>query len=417
MMGHDDGPLEQVEAIRTDDQMDGDGEQKIASKVSVGKDSASVKIAKLAARLLAQRFGGIPGVPVGAKWEDRQGCSRASVHPPFMAGIYGTKHTGAFSIVVSCHYKDDKDFGDTIYYTGTGGRKRWSDSCPPKRLRLGPQVFDQQWSDPGNEALVKSRDTGNPVRVVRSYKVLSDFAPAEGYRYDGLYTVESAWKEKNPQGLDICRYRLERVQGQPPLPRRSPGGTDHEPSPTSVATSDTAVSPSHALISRKRKTQSCSPQDDPTNHADAASKKCKLADQAPPQPLSSSPSSSSAVQPQVLTPVLVTIETPLQKHNQRVQNELQKEKQQCFPGTSSSMKTPVKRRPSMWSSQSKPNSLIWRPMRSISYDENDEDTNVTLDDEDIDIPFDEEDEDDLLLEDLEITAASLFSSLLSPSPC
>lgn len=53
MMGHDDGPLEQVETIRTDDQMDGDGEQKIASKVSVGKDSASVKIAKLAARLLA----------------------------------------------------------------------------------------------------------------------------------------------------------------------------------------------------------------------------------------------------------------------------------------------------------------------------------------------------------------------------
>lgn len=53
MMGHDDGPLEQVETIRTDDQMDGDGEQKIASKVSVGKDSASVKIAKLTARLLA----------------------------------------------------------------------------------------------------------------------------------------------------------------------------------------------------------------------------------------------------------------------------------------------------------------------------------------------------------------------------
>jgi len=56
-------------------------------------------------------------------------------------------------------------------------------------------------------------------------------------------------------------------------------------------------------------------------------------------------------------------------------------------------------------------------MRSISYDENDKDTDITLDDEDIDIPFDEEDEDDLLLEDLEITAASLFSSLLSPSPC
>ncbi|KAG1801903.1 PUA-like domain-containing protein, partial [Suillus subaureus] len=51
-----------------------------------------------------------------------------------------------------------------------------------------------------------SRDTGNPVRVIRSHKVLSDFAPAKGYRYDGLYTVETAWKEKNSKGLDICRY-------------------------------------------------------------------------------------------------------------------------------------------------------------------------------------------------------------------
>ncbi|KAG2157929.1 PUA-like domain-containing protein [Suillus bovinus] len=142
-----------------------------------------------------------------------QDCSNAGVHRPFMAGICGTKKTGAFSIVVSCHYKDDKDSGDTIYYTGTGGRKRWSDGFPRKRLRLGPQVFDQQWSDPGNEALVKSRDTGNPVRVVRSHKALSEFAPAEGYRYDGCPTTDTqtskAWKEKNPQGLDICRYRLE----------------------------------------------------------------------------------------------------------------------------------------------------------------------------------------------------------------
>jgi hypothetical protein len=37
----------------------------------------------------------------------------------------------------------------------------------------------------------KSRDTGNPVRVVRSHKLVSDYAPVEGYRYDGLYTVES----------------------------------------------------------------------------------------------------------------------------------------------------------------------------------------------------------------------------------
>ena len=70
-----------------------------------------------------------------------------------------------------------------------------------------------------------SRDTGKPVRVIRSYKHVSKYAPEKGYRYDGLYTVENvmlfymptymvltedlqAWKEKNSQGLDICRYKL-----------------------------------------------------------------------------------------------------------------------------------------------------------------------------------------------------------------
>lgn len=414
MMDHNDRPPEHVEAIHTGEGIGIDDEEKIiASKISVDKGSATAKASKLAARLLAQRFGEIPGVPVGTKWESRKDCSDAGVHRPYMAGIHGTKETGALSIVISCYYKDDKDFGDTIYYTGTGGRKRWSDGCPPKRLRLGPQIFDQQWSDSGNEALVKSRDTGNPVRVIRSYKVVSDFAPAEGYRYDGLYTVESAWKEKNPKGLDICRYRLERVPGQPPLLRRSLGDTDHEPSPASVATSDTVVSPSRTLISRKRKTRPFAPKGDPTIYADAVSKKRKLLDQARPLPLSSS--SSFIVQPQVSAPILVTIETPLQKHNKRVQKEMQKEKQQHSPGTSSPVTMPEKMpslrtltTPNMWSSQSKPNgSLVW-PTRSITYDDSE-------DDEDADMLLDDEDEEDMLLEDLEITASS-FSSFLSPSP-
>lgn len=36
----------------------------------------------------------------------------------------------------------------------------------------------------------KSCETKNPVRVIRGYKLHSGYAPAEGYRYDGLYTVE-----------------------------------------------------------------------------------------------------------------------------------------------------------------------------------------------------------------------------------
>lgn len=36
----------------------------------------------------------------------------------------------------------------------------------------------------------KSCETKKPVRVIRGYKLHSEYAPAEGYRYDGLYTVE-----------------------------------------------------------------------------------------------------------------------------------------------------------------------------------------------------------------------------------
>ena len=31
--------------------------------------------------------------------------------------------------------------------------------------------------------------TGKPVRVIRSWKCPSQFAPTQGYRYDGLYKV------------------------------------------------------------------------------------------------------------------------------------------------------------------------------------------------------------------------------------
>lgn len=38
--------------------------------------------------------------------------------------------------------------------------------------------------------LQMSSQTKKPVRVIRGYKLHSEYAPVEGYRYDGLYTVE-----------------------------------------------------------------------------------------------------------------------------------------------------------------------------------------------------------------------------------
>ncbi|KAG1827689.1 PUA-like domain-containing protein [Suillus variegatus] len=204
------------------------------------------------ARML-RRFGAIPGVPVGATWMSRKDCYDAGIHRAHQAGIQGSKMLGACSIVVSGEYDDDKDFGDTILYVGSGGGL-YNDGWPKNP---GPQVSDQEWAGWGNQALLKSHYTGKPVRVVRSSKFVSKFAPLVGYRYDGLYTVTHACREKdsNDGRFYICRYNLERIPGQPPLPRRSSVGHDIESSrstPASIATSDTIVLSSETSTSDKR---------------------------------------------------------------------------------------------------------------------------------------------------------------------
>lgn len=42
------------------------------------------------------------------------GCFDAEVHRQMEPGIHGDKDKGAYSIVVSGQYKDDKDYGDTM---------------------------------------------------------------------------------------------------------------------------------------------------------------------------------------------------------------------------------------------------------------------------------------------------------------
>ncbi|KAF8841242.1 hypothetical protein BDN67DRAFT_967437 [Paxillus ammoniavirescens] len=175
------------------------------------------------------RFGPIQGIPIFASWDSRLGCSNAAVHRPLLCGISGSSIYGTHSIVLSGSYKDNDDGGETIIYTGSGGRKRWSDTIPQKRIRIGPQIYDQSWDEPQNKSLMVSQQTGNPVRVVRGSKSVAKYAPTEGYRYDGLYTIISCWTGKGANGLDICRCRLERLPDQPPIPLRP---TTSTPSPT-----------------------------------------------------------------------------------------------------------------------------------------------------------------------------------------
>lgn len=141
-------------------------------------------------------FGLVPLLALGSAFRNRQELRDAGVHRPLQAGIDGNKN-GAYSIVVSGGYVDDHDEGDVIIYTGHGGND-------PQSKR---QIKDQEWTR-GNAALRLNEELGLPVRVTRGHKGDKRFSPSTGYRYDGVFLVESSWDEIGIDGFRICRFRL-----------------------------------------------------------------------------------------------------------------------------------------------------------------------------------------------------------------
>lgn len=132
----------------------------------------------------------------------RGALSRAGVHRPLRAGISGSALEGADSVVLSGGYEDDRDEGDVVVYTGEGGRD------PRSGRQRGHQMLLR-----GSLALSRSRLSGLPVRVVRGSSLRSAYAPARGYRYDGLYRVLGEWKEPGRAGFLVWRFRLEKLGG------------------------------------------------------------------------------------------------------------------------------------------------------------------------------------------------------------
>jgi putative restriction endonuclease len=173
-------------------------------------------------------FGAITGVPAGSAFASRREAADSGVHRPLQAGISGGAATGAESIVVSGGYEDDEDHGETIIYTGHGGNDP----------QTGRQVADQTLTRQ-NLALAVSADRGLPVRVVRGANGDPQYSPATGYRYDGLYYVESYWKEQGHSGFDIWRYRL--VESPPTDPVTNPP-PERAPAQRSAPTSSTEQS-------------------------------------------------------------------------------------------------------------------------------------------------------------------------------
>jgi len=176
-------------------------------------------------------FGPIPGVEVGMCWQYRIQVSEEGIHRPHVAGIAGSakgvmEKRGCQSIVLSGGYEDDTDYGDSFLYTGSGGRDLSGNK------RTAAQSSDQTL-DRYNEAIAYScvvrpvttaganagdkwRE-GKPVRVTRAWKAKkhSDFAPEEGFRYDGIYKVKRYWQETGRSSFKVWRYEFIRDDPSP----------------------------------------------------------------------------------------------------------------------------------------------------------------------------------------------------------
>jgi putative restriction endonuclease len=148
-------------------------------------------------RFMSRIFGAIPGFIEGHVFPSRKELSEAGVHRPLQAGISGGETEGADSIVLSGGYEDDEDYGDLIIYTGHGGRD------PDTNQQTSDQLLTR-----GNLALVKNCISGLPVRVVRGFSHRSPYSPKFGYRYDGLFRVDSFWRAHGRAGHIIFRFRL-----------------------------------------------------------------------------------------------------------------------------------------------------------------------------------------------------------------
>ncbi|XP_067677716.1 E3 ubiquitin-protein ligase UHRF1-like [Haliotis asinina] len=191
-----------------------------------GKGMACVGRTKMCTLVPPNHFGPVPGVEVGMMWKFRVQVSEAGCHRPHVAGIHGREDEGAYSIVLSGGYEDDKDDGDEFTYTGSGGRdlsgnKRTAEqSCDQVLTRMN-KALAKNCNAPinaknGGDSKEGWRD-GKPVRVVRNCKGSrhSKYAPLDGNRYDGIYKIVKYWPEAGKSGFLVWRYLLRRDDPTP----------------------------------------------------------------------------------------------------------------------------------------------------------------------------------------------------------
>ena len=143
-------------------------------------------------------FGHVGSYRPGDTFRNRIELALNGVHRPRRAGVCGTQQLGAESIVLAGQYEDDDFTEEEIRYSGNGGRDQ----------KTGHQV-SAQVATATNLALLKSVETGQPVRVLRKVPGL-DGGP-EVYRYEGLYSVIASEFGPGLSGFGVFVFQLRPI--------------------------------------------------------------------------------------------------------------------------------------------------------------------------------------------------------------
>jgi hypothetical protein len=139
-------------------------------------------------------FGHIGTARPGDLFASRLELSLRGQHRPRRAGVCATAKEGAESIILADQYEDDEIHDDYFWYAGHGGR----DS------KTGHQVTDQDLTY-RNQGLIRSQETGLPVRVFRRVAVAPE--PWQ-FRYEGLWRVVEHTYGPGKSGFQVYRFRL-----------------------------------------------------------------------------------------------------------------------------------------------------------------------------------------------------------------
>lgn len=98
------------------------------------------------------------------------------------------------------------------------GNKRVSgQSCDQELTRMNLALAKNCYATIDAEKGSESTDwtKGKPVRVVRSYKEKSPFAPTEGFRYDGLYKIVKYFPKTGKSGYKVWQFLMRRDDPTP----------------------------------------------------------------------------------------------------------------------------------------------------------------------------------------------------------